>query len=75
MEANSVTGTYEKLVKKAAPLPFIGNLLHGFDLEDWTLTRALEGIFKVMEQEEQKIRADPAHQITDLLKEVFGQHK
>jgi hypothetical protein len=71
MDSNSVTRTYEKVVKKARPLPFIGDLLEGFDLQDWTLTQALNGIFVVMGQEEEKIRADPAHRVTDLLQQVF----
>ena len=32
----------------------------------------LEGLFKLVAQEENKIRKDPASRISDLLKKVFG---
>jgi hypothetical protein len=33
---------------------------------------ALDGLFKLLAQEELKIRKDPAARISDLLKKVFG---
>jgi len=42
------------------------------DLDKYITTRALEGLFKLLAQEEAKIRKDPAAQVTDLLKKVFG---
>ena len=42
------------------------------DLAAYVTERALMGIFITIGQEEQKIRKDPAAQVTSLLKKVFG---
>ncbi len=42
------------------------------DLAAFVTERALTGIFLTIGQEEQKIRKDPAAQVTSLLKKVFG---
>lgn len=42
------------------------------DLEEYVTLKALEGLFKMVAQEELKIRKDPAARVSDLLKKVFG---
>jgi len=42
------------------------------DLDKYVTEKALEGLFKLLAQEEAKIRKDPMAQVTDLLKSVFG---
>lgn len=42
------------------------------DLNDYVTTRAIEGLFKLIGEEEIKIRKDPGSRISDLLKKVFG---
>ena len=42
------------------------------DLAAYVTSKALEGLFYNIGLEEQKIRKDPAAQVTDLLKKVFG---
>ena len=42
------------------------------DLDKYVTEKALEGLFKLLAQEEAKIRKDPLAQVTDLLKRVFG---
>jgi hypothetical protein len=42
------------------------------DLEEYVTLKALDGLFKMVAQEELKIRKDPAARVTDLLKKVFG---
>ncbi len=42
------------------------------DLSAYVTAKAMEGIFYSIGLEEQKIRKDPAAQVTDLLKKVFG---
>lgn len=42
------------------------------DLEDYTTKKAMEGLFKLLAQEEKKIRDQPAARVTDLLKKVFA---
>jgi hypothetical protein len=34
----------------------------------------MDGLFVLIAQEEAKIRKDPAAQVTDILKKVFGSH-
>ncbi len=42
------------------------------DLEEYVTLKALDGLFKMVAQEELKIRKDPAARVTDLLRKVFG---
>ena len=42
------------------------------DLDDYVTNLSIEGLFKLIAQEENKIRKDPKSRITDLLKKVFG---
>jgi len=43
------------------------------NLADYTTRKALDGLFTVVEQEENKIRKDPVARVTDLLRRVFAQ--
>lgn len=64
---NTVFTTYNKLplvTKKVNP-----------DLSGYVVEKALEGMFYSIAQEELKIRTDPAAQVTNLLKQVFGKGK
>lgn len=42
------------------------------DLTAYVTDRAIQGLFKLIEDEEKKIRKDPMSQVTDLLRKVFG---
>lgn len=42
------------------------------DLQAYVTERALNGLFVTVEQEENKIREDPAARVTELLQKVFG---
>jgi len=42
------------------------------DLDAYVTEKAIEGLFKLIADEEYKIRKDPAARITDILKRVFG---
>jgi hypothetical protein len=42
------------------------------DLETYVTQRAIDGLFVMVAQEEEKIREDPAARTTDLLKRMFG---
>lgn len=42
------------------------------DINDYVTNKALDGIFKLIGEEEKKIREDPAHRVTELLQRVFG---
>jgi len=42
------------------------------DLDKYVTDLALKGLFKLIADEERKIRRNPAARVTDLLKRVFG---
>ncbi|HBI81857.1 MAG TPA: DUF4197 domain-containing protein [Bacteroidales bacterium] len=42
------------------------------NLDDYVTKKAIDGLFVLIEQEEIKIRKDPAARVTDILKRVFG---
>jgi hypothetical protein len=42
------------------------------DIDQYVVTKALDGLFYILGQEEHKIRKDPAARVTEILKEVFG---
>lgn len=66
-----VTSAYKKMVKKAGP--FTGLLgADATDLDAYVAARSLDGLFKMVAEEEKAIRHDPVARGTDLLKKVFG---
>lgn len=42
------------------------------DLDQYVTNKAVDGLFTLMAQEENKIRKDPAARVTDVLQKVFG---
>lgn len=42
------------------------------DLDKYVTEKALEGLFKLVAEEETKIRRDPAARVSDILRKVFG---
>ena len=65
-----VTKAYETLIAKAKKSRLIKD--ESLDLDHYVTTKALDGLFTMVAQEEKKIRKDPVAQVTDLLKKVFG---
>ena len=45
------------------------------DLNAYVTQLAIDGLFKMVEQEENKIRLDPVARVSDLLQKVFGSIK
>jgi hypothetical protein len=72
MDEVGVTRSYKQMVGKYAALPLVVGQPESVDLDHHVTTRALDGLFLVLGQEEKKIRTDPAARVTDLLKDVFG---
>jgi hypothetical protein len=65
-----VTRQYKELVGKYESIPFVKK--ETFDIDGYVVTKALDGLFHVVGEEERKIRTNPQARVTDLLKEVFG---
>lgn len=70
MAKNGVTRQYNALVSQYKQIPFAKN--QDLDISHYVVSKALDGLFYQLGQEERKIRQDPAAQTTNLLKEVFG---
>lgn len=67
-----VTRHYTQMMDKLESLPFAGTTASSFDLDDYVTTKAVDGLFRMLGEEEKKIRTDPAARGTELLKKVFG---
>jgi len=65
-----VTQQYKELVGKYESIPFVKK--ETFDVDSYVVTKALDGLFHVVGEEERKIRTNPQARVTDLLKDVFG---
>jgi len=65
-----VTKAYANLIDKAKKTKLIKD--QSLDLDHHVTSKALDGLFYLLGQEEKKIRKDPVAQVTDLLKKVFG---
>ena len=64
-----VTRSFKTMMDKARAIPLLKK--QSIDLDQYVTTKALDGLFVVVGQEEKKIRKDPAARVTDLLKKVF----
>jgi hypothetical protein len=65
-----VTHAYNDMMGKVPSVPFVKP--ESVDINHYVTTKALDGLFYMVGQEEQKIRTNPVAQTTDLLKKVFG---
>jgi hypothetical protein len=72
MEAVGLYRLHNELAGAYLALPF-SNRDHLVDIDRYVTDGALEGLFTVLAQEEQRIRQDPIARTTDLLRRVFGQ--
>jgi hypothetical protein len=69
MNEVGATRRYKELVGRAPSLPF--GRTQALDIDAYVVTKALDGLFHVLGEEERKIRKNPAARVTNLLKEVF----
>jgi len=65
-----VTRSYQDLNARIASIPFGKSA--GFDLDQYVTDGALQGLFKMLAEQERQIRTQPAARVTDLLKKVFA---
>ncbi|GAB3901998.1 DUF4197 domain-containing protein [Larkinella knui] len=72
LKKNEATRYYGDLVRTYNKLP-ISTTKVDPDLTHYAATKAIDGIFTLVAQEEKQIRENPAARVTDLLKKVFGQ--
>jgi len=70
MNEVGVTRQYKALVVQYQAIPFVKS--EAVDIDQYVVTKSLDGLFHVLGEEERKIRTNPAARVTDLLKEVFA---
>lgn len=71
MKDVGVARNYSQMKEKFEAIPFAG-AIGTFDLDHYVTTKAVDGLFSMLGEEEKKIRTDPAARGTELLKKVFG---
>jgi hypothetical protein len=71
MKDAGVVQKYKQLQGAYQSVPFASSL-PSVDIEQYVVSKALDGLFRVLGDEERKIRKDPAARVTDLLKKVFS---
>ena len=74
---NSLSGVgavevFKSVQSKAAVIPMAGQEVQSFNLTDFTVGKALDGLFHYLGAEEAAIRTNPAARTTGLLRKVFG---
>jgi hypothetical protein len=68
--------SYKKLVDKAAfAAPLFKVDKNPLDLDNYVTNKALDGLFTMIAEEEQRLRENPAARTTELLKKVFDSLK
>lgn len=73
MEQVGAARAYKEMLGRYEALPLAS--LTGkpaMDLDSYVTNKSLDGLFKMVGEEEKKIRSNPAARTTDLLKKVFG---
>ena len=65
-----VTRSYQELSDKIASMPFAKSA--SFDLDQYVTDGALDGLFKMLAEQERQIRTQPTARVTDLLQKVFA---
>jgi hypothetical protein len=65
-----VTKYWNNLARSYNKVPFVKKV--NPNLEEYVTDKALEGLFKLVAEEEIKIRNNPKAQVTNLLQQVFG---
>ncbi len=77
-ENAGVTTAYKRLVERAKPGGMLGSLGGSFlnaesmDIDAYVTQKAADGLFKMVADEEKRIRENPAARASDLLQKVFG---
>ncbi len=70
MEKTLATRYWNDIVTQYNRIPFVQPV--ETNLTDYTTSRATDGLFMLLEEEEKAIRKDPIKRTTDILRRVFG---
>jgi hypothetical protein len=70
MGENGVVKQYDALTEQYKNIPFAKS--QSLDIDHYVVSKALDGLFYELGEQEKQIRTNPAARTTDLLKEVFS---
>jgi hypothetical protein len=70
MGENGVVRQYDALTEQYKNIPFAKS--QSLDIDHYVVSKALDGLFHELGEQEKQIRTNPAARTTDLLKEVFA---
>jgi hypothetical protein len=70
MGENGVVKQYDALTEQYRNIPFAKS--QSLDIDHYVVSKALDGLFYELGEQEKQIRTNPAARTTDLLKEVFS---
>jgi 5-methylcytosine-specific restriction endonuclease McrBC regulatory subunit McrC len=70
MNDYKITKKFETINAKVQSLPYV-NELSDIDMNKYVSSKALDGLFYMLGQEETNIRTNPKARVTALLKDVF----
>jgi Protein of unknown function (DUF4197) len=70
MGENGVVRQYDALTEQYKNIPFAKS--QSLDIDHYVISKALDGLFHELGEQEKQIRTNPAARTTDLLKEVFA---
>lgn len=62
---------FDMIVKVASHLPFVSGMLEGFNLNEYTITKTLEGLFHVCKAKEREVRTNPSMRPSELAHSLF----
>jgi hypothetical protein len=77
-EATGATATYKRILDQVNGNKYVGSLLgavltpESLDLDGYITHRAMDGLFKIVADEEKRIRQNPVARTSELLRKVFG---
>jgi hypothetical protein len=77
-DQTGVTAAYKRFTDKAGSSGTLGSFGRSFlgadavDVDSYVTSKALDGLFRMVAEEEKRIRENPVARTTDLLKQVFG---
>lgn len=70
MDDVGATRKYKEMTGRLQNIPFAK--AQSLDIDEYVVTKSLDGLFYMVGEEEKKIRKNPAARVTDILKVVFG---
>ncbi|MBC8095780.1 MAG: DUF4197 domain-containing protein [Akkermansiaceae bacterium] len=76
--STGVTSSYKSMMAKVSGGGAYGSMLGNYlgkdalDVDTYVTQKSMDGLFKLVAEEEKRIRENPAARTTDLLKQVFG---